>query len=344
LTSSTDFVPNPEWFHIGRQYSHLNDRFFRGIVDDVRIYNKALTDTELADVMRGNPLLATSPSPASGTTLDIRDATTLTWTAGDAAASHNVYFGTDRDALELKSSQPGTSFSLAGLVEFGGGEYFWRVDEVAADGTVQTGYVWRFTIPAYLIVDNFESYNNSVGSRVFETWIDGYGYTLPEPGHPGNGTGSAAGHDIWSPDTTYTYLMQTTNTHAGQALPVYYDNSATPYYSEIERTWATAQNWTVQEVDTLVLYVKGSATSTGVPLYVVVEDSAGHTSTKVHPDAEVTAAVKWTEWSIPLADLAADGVNTQAVKKMYIGLGSRTATAPGAAGVIYVDDIRLTKP
>jgi hypothetical protein len=338
-TTSTEMVVSPDWFHIGRQYAHSSDRYFRGVIDDVRIYNKVLTDAELAEAMRGNPLVAGSPSPGSGATVDIRDATTLSWTAGDGAVSHDVYFGTDRDALELQSSQPGMSFLLAGLVEFGGGEYFWRVDEVAADGTVQTGYVWRFTVPAYLIVDDFESYDNNVGSRVFEKWVDGYGFTQPEPGNPGNGTGAAAGHDIWDPDSGYTFLMETANAHAGQALPVYYDNSLSPYYSEVERTWTTAQNWTAEGVATLTLYVRGSSVNAAAPVYVVVEDSTGHVAEVTHASAATDS--QWTEWSIPLGDLANAGVTLTAVKKMAVGVGSRAATTAGGTGVIYVDDIML---
>jgi len=33
-----------------------------------------------------------------------------------------------------------------------------------------------------------------------------------------------------------------------------------------------------------------------------------------------------------------------AVKKMYIGVGNRTAPTPDGAGMILLDDIRLTKP
>jgi hypothetical protein len=313
----------------------LDDRYFRGIVDDVRIYNRALTDAQLAEAMRGNPLLAGSPSPSSGATVDIRDATVLSWTAGDGAVSHNVYFGTDRDALELQGNQPGTSLSLAGLVEFGGGDYFWRVDEIASDGTVQTGYVWRFTVPAYLIVDDFESYDNNVGSRVFEKWIDGYGYTLPEPPNPGNGTGAAAGHDVWDPDSGYTYLMETGIVKSGQALPMYFDNSISPYYSEVDRTWTAAQNWTVEDVTTLSLWVHGLKSNEATTLYVILQDSANRSVTKTFSD--VVSLNEYVELSIPLSEFG--DVSPTAVKKMVIGIGNRAAPSAGGSGVVFIDDI-----
>jgi len=84
--------------------------------------------------MRGDPLLAGNPVPARNAVVDIRDVGSLSWAAGDTAVSHDVYFGTDRDAVaaadnnaaEFQGNQPGISFSVAGLVEFGGGDYYWR--------------------------------------------------------------------------------------------------------------------------------------------------------------------------------------------------------------------------
>ena len=58
--------------------------------------------------------------------------------------------------------------------------------------------------------------------------------------------------------------------------------------------------------------------------------------------AAATTSTDWIEWKIPLADLTAAGVNIGAVRKMSIGVGSRTAPTPDGAGVIYVDDIRVT--
>jgi len=128
-TTNVTLVPNPEFFHIGRQYSHLNDRYFNGLIDDVRVYNKAMTEAQINLVLAGDPLAASSPTPGIDAVVDIRDAGSLSWTAGAGAASHDVYFGTDRKAVaaagktspEFKGNQPGTSFSLAGLTAFGGG-------------------------------------------------------------------------------------------------------------------------------------------------------------------------------------------------------------------------------
>jgi len=76
-------------------------------------------------------------------------------------------------------------------------------------------------------------------------------------------------------------------------------------------------------------------------LYLVVEDSAGKSKVIAHPDAAVNVT-EWTEWKIPLSDLA--GVNLAKVKKLYIGVGDRANPAADGSGRIYIDDIRVTKP
>ena len=95
-------------------------------------------------------------------------------------------------------------------------------------------------------------------------------------------------------------------------MPIGYDNTASPYYSEAERTWETAQDWTVNGVDTLVLYVRGVAVNAPAQLYVAIEDKAGHVGSVNHPDAGIVTTVKWTEWRIPLVDLTPAGVDVTA--------------------------------
>jgi len=158
-----------------------------GTVDDLRIYDKVLTEDEIKLIMRIDPLLAWTPSPASGTTPDIESATPLTWSAGDSASSHEVYFGTDRDAVEAadtsdatgiyRSRQTGTSFTPAEGVEWGGGPYYWRIDENNADGTVTKGRIWSFTVADFILVDDFESYtdNDAANEAIWQHWLHSCG-------------------------------------------------------------------------------------------------------------------------------------------------------------------------
>jgi len=171
-------------------------------------------------------------------------------------------------------------------------------------------------VPPYLIVDDFESYNNEVGSRVFETYIDGIGFTQPVD-TPGNGTGAAVGHDIWTGG--FTNL-------GNQAMPVYYTGAI----SEADRTFTPGQNWTAEGVTTLVVHFRGEADNTGA-LYVEIN------GVKVPYDGDPAdiASNDWIAWEI---DLASVGVSLTNITTLTIGIEG------GQTGVLYVDDIILTKP
>ncbi len=250
----------------------LDSRYFRGAIDEVRAYDRVLSQSDIAALMRGNLLLAWNPSPAMGEVIDVTYGKPLSWSAGDKAAQHDVYLGTDKAAVEAatlasagiyRGRQADAAYGLTEPLQWKQ-TYYWRVDEIGEDSTVATGRVWSFTVADYLIVDTFEGYTNDSPTRVFQTWIDGVGFSADEffpDGNPGNGTGAAVGHDIWSDGATHTTIMETRILHSGrQSMPLYYDNSKadTKYKSEGERTWAAAQNWTVGPVDTLQLYFRGN--------------------------------------------------------------------------------------
>ena len=130
----------------------------------------------------------------------------------------------------------------------------------------------------------------------------------------------------------------------GQSMPLDYNNVNPPYFSEAWREFDPAQDWTINDVNSLVVSIRGRATNGAAPVYVIIRDSANHTATIVHPDPAMVSMAKWTEWSIPLSQLADAGVSLTKVKKMFIGIGDKADAKPGAAGLVYVDDIRLTKP
>jgi len=299
------------------------------------------------------PLWATSPSPVNGEPHAVQTPT-LTWSAGDEATAHDVYFGEDAAAVANATPADAGLYrgrQAAAATSYNPGPlqwdktYYWRVDEVnpANADSPWKGSVWSFTTADFLIVEDFESYTNEVGQRVFEKWVDGIGFTLPEPGNPGNGTGAAVGHDIWSIESPYYdgLIMETRDVHGGyQAMPLYYDNTATPYRSEAERTWVLPQDWTVNSVDTLTLFFRGDADNGPDALYVALEDSLGQVAAVSYPAG--ARVIQWTAWQIPLADFV--GVNATAIRRAVIGVGNRTGTTPGGSGMILVDDIRVLKP
>ncbi|MFZ2145869.1 MAG: hypothetical protein WAV28_01515, partial [Sedimentisphaerales bacterium] len=84
----------------------------------------------------------------------------LSWTPGETAATHDVYFSDNLADIEASAesaflgNQPGAFFVIGfpgmpfpdGLVP--GTTYFWRVDEIEANGTTKhKGFVWSFTVP-----------------------------------------------------------------------------------------------------------------------------------------------------------------------------------------------------
>ncbi|MBN2133478.1 MAG: hypothetical protein JW741_28520 [Sedimentisphaerales bacterium] len=303
------------------------------------------------------PLRANQPTPGAGQE-DVTHEIELAWHSGYQAAQHDVYFGTDGDAVA--AADPATGGIYRGRqdledVTFDPGTldwattYYWRVDEVntAEADSPWRGHVWSFTTADFLVVDDFESYSNEVGERPFEVWVDGFGFSLPEPGDPGNGSNAMVGHDVWSPSSPYYngLIMETSIVYTGrQSLPVDYNNVKTPYYSEIERTWKVPQDWTVNDVAVLTLHFRAAAGNTGDDFYVGLEDGAGNVGVVTHPDPNAMLATQWTEWQIPLSEFGDAGVNVAAVKKMVIGLGDRDAPVPGGAGSFYLDDIRVTRP
>jgi hypothetical protein len=229
-------------------------------LDDIRIYSRALTQEEIVLVMRGDPLLAWSPNPSDGSMPDIDNATPLAWSAGDMVSRHDVYFGLDRDAVAnadtsdatgvYRGSQAGTSFTPAEGVEWGGGPYYWRVDENNTDGTVTAGRVWTFTVADFILVDNFESYtdNDAAGEAIWQHWIDGFGI-------PTNG--AQAGYLV------PPYTEQTIVNGGGQSMPLLYDNTAGVRNSEAVLALTAPRNWTNHGVAVLSLWFRGYPPSVG---------------------------------------------------------------------------------
>lgn len=108
------------------------------------------------------PGQATGPSPADATNGHALN-TTLSWSAGSLATSHDVYFGTDStpDASESRGNQAGSAFDPGTLLN--SITYYWRVDEVNAEGTT-TGSTWSFTTESAPIPSATVNLNGLAGS------------------------------------------------------------------------------------------------------------------------------------------------------------------------------------
>ncbi|MBW7989706.1 MAG: LamG domain-containing protein [Planctomycetes bacterium] len=270
-----------------------------------------------------------SLDPANGA-VDVTQTPVLTWAPG-LGATHEIYFGTDASSLELKGSgNLGSESYEPGQLEWNT-TYYWRVDEAnnANADSPWTGPVWSFTTANFLVVDDFESYNDldpaeTVSNRIFMAWLDGF----DNPAINGSVVGYA------NPP-----FAEQTIVHSGsQSMPLAYDNSVGK--SEATLTLTSNRDWTVKGVNTLTIWFRGEASNAAENLYVALNGSA--VVTNDNPDA--AQATSWTQWNIDLQAFADQGVNLANVNTITLGLGNRNNPVAGGAGMMYFDDIRLYAP
>ena len=271
-----------------------------------------------------------SLDPANGA-VDVTQTPILTWTPGVFGASHEIYFGTDATSLELKGSgNLGSESYEPGQLEWNT-TYYWRVDEANNTNADSpwTGPLWSFATASFLIIDDFESYNDldpgdPASNRIFNVWLDGF----DNPAVNGSVVGNA------NPP-----FAEQTIVHSGnQSMPMSYDNTVGK--SEATLTLTSNRDWTVKGVNSLTIWYRGAPTNAAEPMYVVLNGSAAVTNDNTDA-AQVTA---WTEWAIDLQTFADQGVNLANVNTITLGLGNRNNPIAGGAGMMFFDDIRLYAP
>ncbi|MHC4430879.1 MAG: hypothetical protein ACYTBS_03480 [Planctomycetota bacterium] len=278
---------------------------------------------------------AADPNPAKGA-VDISPTPILKWTAASLAASHEIYLGTDADAVAnaTKASPEHKASKALGAENYDAGRlelmttYYWRVDEVndTDPGSPWIGNVWNFTTGGFLVVDDFESYNDTdppdeASNRIFDKWIDGFG-TLTN--------GALVGNDL-------PPYAETTVVHGGDQAMIYaYDNAGKT--SEATLTLVYPRDWTAEGVTRLSLWLRGNSANAADRVYIALNGTA----VVYHDDPAATQLIGWNEW---IVDLAAFGIDLTNVNTITVGIGTQNAPAPGGGtGTMYFDDIRLLKP
>jgi len=134
---------------------------WHGLLDDLQVYSRALSQAEISDIMKGlfrQP--ASSPSPADET-VDVPRDVILGWEPGVHADRHDVYLGTNPEDVNdaSRTSPPGVLISqdlndnrydLVDLLDFAQ-TYYWRIDEVNAVPAlyIYKGEVWSFTVEPF---------------------------------------------------------------------------------------------------------------------------------------------------------------------------------------------------
>jgi hypothetical protein len=273
------------------------------------------------------------PQPSNGAA-DVQMIATLSWTAADNAASHGLYVGTDVNAVKNATTDSpeyvgpralgAESYDPSGLAW--DSTYAWRVDEVYPAGTVR-GLVWTFTTADFILVDDFESYDDidplpgEPGiNRIFDKWIDGFGTTT---------NGALVGNDL------PPYAEQSIVHGGAQSMPYFYDNNLKT--SEATLTLVYPRDWTEEGVTKLSLWFRGDAANAADRIFVALNG----TSAVYHDDASATQMTGWNQWIVDLQAFA--GVDLTNVNTITIGIGTKDAPAAGGAGTVYFDDIRLIR-
>ena len=165
-----------------------------GVMDEVRLYDHALSEVEILSAMEGKPWpYAFGPDPADGT-LHEDTWITLSWAPGQLAVSHDVYLGDDFDAVnegaaETFRGNQVTTFYVAGFPGFAfpdgllpGTTYYWRIDEVneANPESPWKGEVWSFSIPPKTAYNPDPADGAEVAdpNNVRLSWTQGFGAIL----------------------------------------------------------------------------------------------------------------------------------------------------------------------
>jgi hypothetical protein len=199
------------------------------------------------------PVHARVPSPASGAA-EVNLDLSLGWYPGREVAKHDIYLSSDEQAVIDGTAQVAavTETTHGPLNLDLGTTYYWRIDEVndAETPSLWQGDTWSFTTQEYLLVDDFESYNDlnpddPESNRIFNTWSDGYNNPTIN--------GSVVGH-------AEAPFAEQTIVHGGsQSMPYVYENDMK--YSEASITLDSLRDWTVHGAEELALWFRGISAS-----------------------------------------------------------------------------------
>jgi len=345
-----------------------NPALFMGYLDDFRIYNRKLEQSDILKII--TPPQATRPNPANNEP-EAPWMPVLSWWAGSHADTHKVYFSGDfNDVNERTALIDTVTDPYIAIADYVGPlhlntTYYWAVDEVnTTDSNEWAGDVWNFTVAGYVTVDDMEQYGDNIGGapwkfgdRIYYVWRDGWDISETLPG---NDTGSQVYH--WNGEGDY--LMETTIARNRQSMPFYYENDGetlakpsgqwnddNPLLCYSEASALTAgenslpgieNNWTVENVKSLSLWFYGDPNNDIEQMYVALEDGDHPDNPAIveyDGDMDDITEPYWHEWNIELTKFT--NMTPSNVQRFYIGFGNRDNPQSGGAGIVYFDDIRL---
>ena len=211
--------------------------------------------------------------------LDVEVGVSLMWFSGDRATSHDVYFGTSSDSLELKTNilqEAGTYIPETGQTSFTWdpvpdgdlayeSNYYWRIDEINPGGTTE-GPIWNFTTESDIYPPVFIYPPDAVSITAYEATIT---WTTNEPSDSNveYGLDTSYGSSVYDgalvkihsvtltglqPGTTYYYKATSTDNAGNSASEAGFGPFTTdtlppelPWSDDFESGDFAAGGWTV---------------------------------------------------------------------------------------------------
>ena len=220
------------------------------------------------------PVRAKPINPQDGD-VNVPQDVTLTWSVGEKAVTHEVYFGEDEAAVEAATPADAAIYKGSQALDEN------TLTPALSSGTRPTTGEWTKSIPPVRTARGRAP--SGASRRPTSSWSTtsratpmSHRIAFSRPGSMAGASrrtsssppairamasGSTVGHDIWTAGTPYAAIMETSTVNpggGGQSMPFDYNNIVQPYYSETDRTWASPQNWKVNGVNTLVLYFRGN--------------------------------------------------------------------------------------
>ena len=144
--------------------------------DELMVYTKPLSLSDITGLMSGAQLPAGAPSPSNGE-MDVEPGKELTWQAGKPSYEHDVYFGTSFDAVagattasdEYKGRLADAAYQPVNMIPQM--NYFWRVDEVDG-GNIILGDVWAFSTARSFIEGGLKLHATLDTADIIGTTVD----------------------------------------------------------------------------------------------------------------------------------------------------------------------------
>jgi hypothetical protein len=257
--------------------------------------------------------------------------TNLAWAGDSFAASFDVYFSTDYNAVDNGTASMGNqgpnTYSLPDLML--GTDYFWRIDEV--NGIALKGDIWSFTTDISTEIDSMDSYSST--NEIYDTWLD---YFVLSRSHA----------EIYRETNP-------PNIQDGNSMKFVYDNAGKEV-GQYRGSWTEAEvanlpigsNWTAVDGKALQIWFRGTlgnSVTSNDKMYIALDD--GSTIAAVlYPDINDVNVPLWQEWNIDLEDFNSQGVDLTSISKIHIGFGGQQFTGQsvdGGQGTVYFDNFRL---